>query len=110
MSKFFEDSRGNKYWKNDEDKLHRIDGPAYERYDGSKYWWINDKLHRIDGPAVESINNHKTWYLNGKCHRLEGPAIEYTNGTKYWYLSGQLHDLKINKISDFLDLFGVFCE
>ena len=29
-------------YKNAEGKLHRLDGHAIERSDGSKAWWIND--------------------------------------------------------------------
>ena len=53
---------------------------------GDKYWYQNDKLHRLDGPAVEWANGSKVWCQNGKYHRLDGPAIEYANGNKYWYI------------------------
>ena len=34
------DNDGNKrYWKNN--MRHRLDGPAVERSDGSKYWHVN---------------------------------------------------------------------
>ena len=70
-------------------KLHRIDGPAVEFHDGSKYWYQNDLLHRIDGPAIELSSGEKHWYQNGKRHRINGPAIEFLNGTKCWYLNGE---------------------
>lgn len=60
------DSYGNKFWKNENGEFHRINGPAAENADGTKYW-----------------------YLNGRCHRIDGPAIEYADGTKYWYLNGR---------------------
>ena len=47
-------------------KLHRVDGPAVEEADGSKYWYINDQSHRVDGPAVELSNGTKSWWLNGE--------------------------------------------
>ena len=28
-------------WRNEEGKLHREDGPAIERNDGSKFWYLN---------------------------------------------------------------------
>ena len=65
-------------------KIIKIDNNSYieENDIGSKYWYQNDKLHRLDGPAVEHINGFKQWLQNGKFHRLDGPAIEWLNGKK----------------------------
>jgi hypothetical protein len=51
--------------------------------------WYNEdnKLHREDGPAIEWANGGKSWYINDKLHREDGPAIEYTDGSKYWYIN-----------------------
>ena len=68
---------------------HREDGPAIERADGYKVWYINGKRHREDGPAVEGFNGYKEWYLNGKLHREDGPAIERADGSKEWYINGK---------------------
>jgi len=54
------------HWLNEDGKLHREDGPAIERFDGSKWWCINNKLHRENGPAIEGPNGNKQWYINGK--------------------------------------------
>ena len=53
--------------------------------------WYNDEgqLHRLDGPAVERANGDKEWYVEGKCHRLDGPAIEWASGHKEWYVDGK---------------------
>jgi hypothetical protein len=32
---------------------------------GTKYWYQNDKLHRLDGPACEYANGDKYWYIKG---------------------------------------------
>jgi len=43
----------------------------YETYEvrvyenGDKRWFQNDKLHRLDGPAIEWIDGTKWWYING---------------------------------------------
>ena len=52
--------------------------------------YYNDKhqVSRLDGPAKEYSNGTKYWYVNGKRHRLDGPAIEWNNGDKEWYLAG----------------------
>ena len=56
---------------------------------GDKEWYQNDKLHRLDGPAVELADGVKEWWKNDKVHRLDGPAVEYANGDKYWYIDGK---------------------
>jgi hypothetical protein len=71
--------------------LHREDGPAVERANGYKEWYLNGKFHREDGPAIEWADGYKEWYLNGKLHREDGPAIDYTNGYKAWYINNKLH-------------------
>ena len=32
---------------------------------GDKFWYQNDKLHRLDGPAIERVDGTKYWYLDG---------------------------------------------
>lgn len=76
-------------WYNEKGEYHREDGPAIERSNGDKYWFINGKLHREDGPAKEWSNGNKYWFINGKCHREDGPAVEYSDGEKCWYLNGK---------------------
>ena len=34
---------------------------------GTKQWYQDDKRHRIDGPAIEWFDGSKIWYLDGKC-------------------------------------------
>jgi len=48
----------------------------------------NNQLHRIDGPAAEYINGHNAWYQNDLLHRIDGPAVEYNDGKKLWYKNG----------------------
>jgi len=56
---------------------------------GTKHWYQNNKLHRVDGPAIEGANGTKFWCLDGKLHRTNGPAVEYADGSKHWYLDGK---------------------
>ncbi len=83
-------SYGTIYYRNEQNQLHREDGPTIEYANGDKYWYQNDKLHREDGPALEWSNGDKFWYQNGKFHREDGPAVEHANGDKYWYYNNQL--------------------
>ena len=69
--------------------LHRTDGPAIVRADGTKVWYQHGNLHRTDGPAIEHANGDKRWYINGKRHREDGPAIEWADGDRAWYLEGE---------------------
>jgi hypothetical protein len=79
------------FWYNEKGEYHREDGPAVERVNGDKEWYLNGQLHREDGPAIEYANGYKSWYLNGQRHRENGPAIEWADGTKEWFLNGKLH-------------------
>ncbi len=60
--------------------------------DGTRIW-INskDQFHRTDGPAVEKINGYKGWYVNGVKHRTDGAACEWGDGNKRWYLNGKIY-------------------
>ena len=80
-------------WHNSKGELHREDGPAIERDDGTKQWWRNGKLHRLDGPANEWADGNKEWWVNGQRHRGDGPAVIWTSGTKAWWVDGQRHRL-----------------
>ncbi len=79
-----------KYYVDEDDLYHRLDGPAVEKSDGTKYWYQNGNIHREDGPAIEYANGSKCWLQNGKYHRDDGPAAEYTNGDKEWWYNGDL--------------------
>ena len=83
-----ERANGTREWYVD-GKLHRSDGPAVEYTNGTNEWYVDDKLHRTDGPAIEYSNGYKFWYVDDKRHRIDGPAIEWADGTKFWYVNGQ---------------------
>jgi hypothetical protein len=66
--------------------------------DGNRFWRNEkDKPHRIGGPAVEWCNCTKGWFVNGELHRIDGPAIEWNNGTKEWYINGSYYTEKEHK-------------
>jgi hypothetical protein len=44
---------------------HREDGPAYERGDGYKAWYVDDLRHREDGPALIDEKGNKEWWIRG---------------------------------------------
>ena len=50
---------------NENDELHREDGPAIEYADGEKWWFKNAKLHRENGPAIERVSCNNSYYYNG---------------------------------------------
>lgn len=51
-------------WRNENNQLHREDGPAIIWKDGTEYWYLNGEYHREDGPAVIFNNGKKRWFLN----------------------------------------------
>ena len=60
------DQWGTRRYRNSLGELHRIHGPAIERANGYKSWWLNGRLYRTTGPAIDPFNGYKAWYLNGK--------------------------------------------
>lgn len=49
--------------------------------------WLNSKgqWHNENGPAIERTDGTKMWYLNGERHREDGPAIIWFNGDAWWF-------------------------
>ena len=74
--------------------LHRLDGPAVVRSNGSKEWYKEGKLHRLDGPACEFFDGTKYWYFEGKLHRLDGAAIENPHSNKAFFINGKMYSKK----------------
>jgi hypothetical protein len=66
-------------------------GLIIDKY-GNRAWYQNDQLHRIDGPAIERTDGTKIWHFEGQAHRINGPAVEYPDGDKYWYIRGVRYD------------------
>jgi hypothetical protein len=62
------------------------------------YYKYKNKIHRLDGPAIEKSNGEKCWYLNGKYHRLDGPAIIWKD-TQQWYKMGKNIELMVQQLN-----------
>ena len=60
--------------------LHREDGPAIERANGDKFWYIDNKLHRSDGPAVTRKG-------------VDGPQVKY-----FWIDNEHYSEKDFNKL------------
>ena len=80
---------GTRRYHNGANQLHRENGPAIERANGTKYWYQNGLLHRTDGPAIEYSDGDKFWYQNDKLHRTDGPAVVGSNGYMEWFINGE---------------------
>jgi hypothetical protein len=80
---------GSREWHQN-NKFHRLYGPAIEHNDGTNEWYQHGNLHRVDGPAIDrsSTDGTNEWFKKGLRHRLDGPAIEFKNGTNEWYVYG----------------------
>ena len=79
--------------------LHRLNGPAWIREDGSQAWWVGGKRHRLDGPAYFGSNGHQSWYIEGQLHRLDGPAWIGFDGTQAWYVEDKRLDWEQENIA-----------
>jgi hypothetical protein len=53
-----------------------------------KYFNENNDLHREDGPAYFDSWGFKHWFKNGKLHNEVSHALEYPNGNKIYYYNG----------------------
>ena len=54
-----------------------------------RYWMINGEVHREDGPAIERPDGTKGWVIKNKPHRLDGPAEEWPDGTMRYFINGR---------------------
>jgi len=82
---------GSVIYTNSREQKHRLDGPAIEWMDGSKFWYKNGHWHRTDGPALIFAHGRKCWYVNGQQHRLDGPSIVYETGQISWSINGYIY-------------------
>lgn len=113
--KYYEDLKGNKTdipyeikYYNQQNLLHREDGPAHIRYwaNGKKRWeaWMqNGERYRTDGPSyIQYFDDGQVDFVayekNGKYHRLDGPAWEsyYPNG-RVFEMRYYIHDKRYTK-------------
>jgi hypothetical protein len=79
---------GTIIWMLPNGDLHREDGPATIRPDGTEYWYLNGLSHREGAPAIQCSDGSRTWVVYDKTHREDGPAVEWFNGKKEWWLYG----------------------
>lgn len=59
-------------------------------FDTKRWFNEDDLIHREDGPAIEFATGTKFWYIYGYCHRMNGPAIEYNWGDNEWWYENNL--------------------
>jgi len=90
-SKIEVDHRGTKHYLNQKRKFHRLDGPAVEYSDGSKYWLINGNYHQNIGHSIECRNGPKYWLFKGKHHRIGGSYHSYDD---LWFIYGKEYSKK----------------
>jgi len=65
-SKIYINKYGDKIYYNSNWEYHRINGPAVEYLNGTKYWFKEGLFHRVDGPAIDYLNKNKRWYVLDK--------------------------------------------
>ncbi len=78
-------------WKDENNWLHRDDGPALIKVDGAQHWYQHGTRHRDDGPAVIEADGTQEWWQHGEYHRDDGPAWIWPDGTQVWYQHGKRH-------------------
>lgn len=60
---------GTKVYYNENNDMHRLDGPAFIHHNGYKEWWKDGKFHREDGPAIirckyDNFSPKYEWWIN----------------------------------------------
>jgi len=56
-------------------KLHREDGPAVIRFDGTMWWCKDGIVHRTDGPAYIWNNGVMDYVNNGNRYNIDGTPV-----------------------------------
>jgi hypothetical protein len=79
-------SFGDKYWRNENGELHRLDGPAIVWSGGSKFWYINGEYHRLDGPAIERVDGSKEWWVEGKKYSEDSTMVQLIKAKRKRYV------------------------
>ena len=91
--------QGDQLWTETNGQLHRYDGPAAIRADGTREWHLHGQLHRSSGPAVEHPDGTGEWWLLGERSAPEA-AAQYASkpvrtvnahGEVFWLLDGKWH-------------------
>lgn len=59
------DDEGVERWLDESCRLHRENGPALTRPDGSQEWRVENLLHRTDGPAVIGADGSEEFWSDG---------------------------------------------
>jgi hypothetical protein len=72
-------------------QLHRDDGPAYERLDGTQRYYQHGLLHREDGPAIIHSDGTCLWFRQGVLSREDGPPVIFGDGTREWFWETSSH-------------------
>ena len=65
------------------------DEVAFDRRKGEYRCLLAGRPHRLDGPAVQTLDESR-YYRRGVLHRTNGPAVVRRNGWNAYYLDG--HD------------------
>lgn len=72
-------------YRNSEDQLHRIWGPAIILPDGTVHWYRDGFVTDQMGPPVNTAAD-RYWFQNGQLHRTDGPAMILADGRQWWCL------------------------
>lgn len=72
-------------------QIHRTGGydeVVFDRAKGEYRCLLDGELHRVDGPALQTMNESR-YYRRGALHRTNGPAIVRRTGQHEYYLEGR---------------------
>jgi hypothetical protein len=65
------------------------DAVAFTTWVACTIWLENDQVHRNDGPALIKADGTEMWFCHGRIHRDDGlPAVIKPDGTREYYVNG----------------------
>ena len=59
-------SDGERFYMDEEQRYHRIGGPALVKADGTAIWYYHGKRHSACGPAVTRPDGSEEYWIHGK--------------------------------------------
>lgn len=78
---------GNKFYRDENGRQHREDGPATIYRDGGYEYWRNGTI--VDsyeaGTPDFYVDGEYRWFHNRNVHSIHRPAIDFPTGYKIWY-------------------------
>jgi hypothetical protein len=82
-----------------------LDNPVINKHGVYRWYDENENVHRDDGPASIWADGTKIWYRYGHEHRDAGPSTIWPDGSLDWCLDGNMYSFE-----NWLEKTPISCE